>query len=144
MLRSFGKTYGLAGLRLGFAVSNADICARLRSLLGPWAVSGPALEVGRAALSDDAWLETAKRRLAKDAARLDTLLTARGLAVVGGTPLFRLASHPSADRIADTLGRHGILVRAFDYEPTWLRFGLPGSARRLVAPRSGACNVTSA
>lgn len=127
VLRSFGKTYGLAGLRLGFAVSDADTCTRLRSLIGPWAVSGPALEVGRAALSDDAWLAAAKSRLAKDAARLDALLTTHGLAVVGGTPLFRLASHPDASRIADALGRHGILVRAFDYEPTWLRFGLPGS-----------------
>jgi cobalamin biosynthetic protein CobC len=127
VLRSFGKTYGLAGLRLGFAVSTADICTRLRNLLGPWAVSGPALEVGRAALSDDAWLEAAKRRLAKDAARLDTLLTAHGLAVVGGTPLFRLASHPDAGHIANALGQNGILVRAFDYEPTWLRFGIPGS-----------------
>ncbi len=68
------------------------------------------------------------------------LLTAHGLAVVGGTPLFRLASHPSADRIADTLGRHGILVRAFDYEPTWLRFGIPGSPdawQRLEAALNG-------
>jgi cobalamin biosynthetic protein CobC len=143
VLRSFGKTYGLAGLRLGFAVSTADICARLRSLLGPWAVSGPALEVGRAALSDDTWLDAAKPRLAKDAARLDGILTARGLAVVGGTPLFRLASHANADRIADTLGRHGILVRAFDYEPTWLRFGSPGSPDAWARLET-ALNVTSA
>ncbi len=127
VLRSFGKTYGLAGLRLGFAVSSADLCSRIRNLLGPWAVSGPALEVGRSALSDHAWLAAANRRLATDASRLDKLLAANGLAVVGGTPLFRLASHPEASRIADSLGRHGILVRAFDYEPTWLRFGIPGS-----------------
>jgi cobalamin biosynthesis protein CobC len=142
VLRSFGKTYGLAGLRLGFAVSRPDTIARLNDQLGPWPVSGPALAIGRAALEDEAWLNAAKDLLKADAARLDALLTAHGLAVVGGTPLFRLASHSQAPRIADALGRHGILVRAFDYEPTWLRFGLPGTPdawsrlEAALAPRS--------
>jgi histidinol-phosphate/aromatic aminotransferase/cobyric acid decarboxylase-like protein len=40
VLRSFGKFFGLAGLRLGFAVANPEIASRLEGLLGPWAVSG--------------------------------------------------------------------------------------------------------
>jgi cobalamin biosynthetic protein CobC len=48
------------------------------------------------------------------------------LAIVGGTPLFRLAHHPEASRVVTTLGRHGIHVRAFAAHPQWLRFGLPG------------------
>ena len=56
VLRSFGKTYGLAGLRLGFAIAAVPLAQRLREELGPWAVSGPALAIGATALADDAWL----------------------------------------------------------------------------------------
>src|SRR5262249_45935151 len=74
VLRSFGKAYGLAGLRLGFAIAAADTAARLREQLGPWAVSGLALAIGRKALSDDAWLEDQAARLTRDGKRLDELL----------------------------------------------------------------------
>ncbi len=52
VLRSFGKFFGLAGLRLGFALAAPPLAARLTALLGPWAVSGPALAVGTKALAD--------------------------------------------------------------------------------------------
>lgn len=125
VLRSFGKMYGLAGLRLGFAVAEGEICARLKEALGPWPVSGPALAIGAAALGDDAWLAAARARLARDAARLDRFLVTSGATLVGGTTLFRLAEHPDALRVAERLGEAGILVRTFEYAPTWLRFGLP-------------------
>ena len=128
VLRSFGKTYGLAGARLGFAIaSDAGLCQRLRAELGPWAVSAPAVAVGTAALRDTAWLIAASERLASDCGRLDTLLQGVGFEIVGGTRLFRLARHERARGIADKLGRAGILVRSFPTEPEWLRFGLPGS-----------------
>jgi cobalamin biosynthesis protein CobC len=127
VLRSFGKTYGLAGLRLGFAIARPDIVDHLRDALGPWAVAGPAIEIGRRALADDAWLEAARRRLERDAGRLDDLLIKAGLTIVGGTLLFRLASHVDAPLIFQTLGRHGIHVRRFPLTPSWLRFGLPGN-----------------
>jgi cobalamin biosynthesis protein CobC len=126
VLRSFGKMYGLAGLRLGFAVADRKIASRLRDLLGPWAVSGPAMAIARTALADDAWLAQAKHRLTLDAERLDALLARAQCQAVGGTPLFRLAAHPSADAIAQKLGERGILARLFSYEPRWLRFGIPG------------------
>lgn len=125
VLRSFGKTYGLAGLRLGFAIASATIAQRLRDELGPWAVSGPALAIGATALADDAWLQETRARLAGDALRLDALLVSARFAILGGTPLFRLASHPEAQKRAEDLARQGIHVRAFDHQPTWLRFGLP-------------------
>ena len=125
VLRSFGKTYGLAGVRLGFAVAPARFARRLRDELGPWAASGPALEIGRRALGDDAWLQEAAMRLAGDQKRLDALLVAAGFTMLGGTTLFRLASHPDSRRMVDLLGRQGLHVRAFDHQPTWLRFGLP-------------------
>ena len=128
VLRSFGKVYGLAGVRLGFAIAEKPIADRIRDELGPWAVSGPALEIGRRALADSAWLQAATVRLAADRQRLDTLLVAAGCEILGGTPLFRLARHPDAAGLADRLGRQGIHVRRFAHEPQWLRFGLPANA----------------
>ncbi|MDF2811601.1 MAG: threonine-phosphate decarboxylase, partial [Microvirga sp.] len=46
ILRSFGKTYGLAGIRLGFAIAARPIVDEIRAQLGLWAISGPALAIG--------------------------------------------------------------------------------------------------
>jgi len=136
VLRSFGKTYGLAGLRLGFAIAERELIARLREELGPWAVSGPALAIGRQALADDAWLTATAARLEHDGRRLDKLLAGAGFTPVGGTPLFRLVCHDNVPGIVERLGHHGIHVRAFAHAPDQLRFGLPGDGeafRRLAA-----------
>jgi cobalamin biosynthesis protein CobC len=125
VLRSFGKTYGLAGLRLGFAIADRPLATRLREELGPWAVSGPALEIGRQALADDAWLAQTAKRLATDGKRLDDLLSRAGFVIVGGTALFKLARHSHAAKMVEALGRCGIHVRSFAREPSWVRFGLP-------------------
>ena len=127
VLRSFGKTYGLAGLRLGFAVAAPALAHIIRSALGPWAVSGAAVEIGTMALSDATWLAEARERAAFGAPRLDALLTKAKLRVVGGTRLFRLAQTAAAGTIFDRLGRAGILVRRFEATPAWLRFGIPNS-----------------
>ncbi len=126
VLRSFGKMYGLAGARLGFAVTAEKIAKRLRDLLGPWAVPGPTIAIGRTALTDDAWLAQTRRRLVCDAERLDMILARAGCGAIGGTALFRLATHPFAEALARKLEERGILVRRFAREPTWLRFGIPG------------------
>jgi cobalamin biosynthesis protein CobC len=126
VLRSFGKAYGLAGLRLGFAVTGFDLADKLRAALGPWAVSGPATEIGAAALADTGWLTQSVTRLQQQAARLDALLTTAGFSIVGGTPLFRLARHQQAAHWFEALGRRGILTRPFPERRDWLRFGIPG------------------
>lgn len=128
VLRSFGKTWGLAGVRLGFCLADRETAAAIRRAFGPWAVSGPAIAVGGAALADRAWLAGTVDRLHRDAARLDTALAAAGCRVLGGTPLFRLAAHPQATVFADRLAAAGIHVRRFPHDPTLLRFGLPGDA----------------
>lgn len=125
VLRSFGKTYGLAGLRLGFAVVEPGIAARIAEALGPWAVSGPALATGRTALSDTGWRAEAARARAADAARLDRLIVRGGGQIVGGTCLFRTADLPDGPGLYRRLAEAGIAVRRFAERPERLRFGLP-------------------
>lgn len=127
VLRSFGKAYGLGGLRLSFAIAQSDLAARLNEILAPWPVSGPALVVGARALSDDFWIDAARQHLQTEAERLDAVLAGAGLTTVGGTPLFRLVNTELAAEISDTLAKRGILVRRFPSNPRWLRFGLPGN-----------------
>jgi cobalamin biosynthetic protein CobC len=127
ILRSFGKFYGLAGLRLGFALGNAADVAKLAAMSGPWPVSGAAITVGCRALRDDAWAEASSARLARDRVRLDEMAQAQGWRLVGGTSLFRLYEMPDALAAQERLARGQIWSRVFAKEPTWLRLGLPGS-----------------
>ncbi len=129
LLRSFGKFFGLAGLRLGFVLAAPPVTARIAAMLGPWAVSGPALAIGAAALADRAWIEKTRRRLAHAAMKLDAMLSGAGLDILGGTSLFRLTRTPQADALFDHLGRAGIVVRRFPEQKDWLRFGLPAGAQ---------------
>ena len=126
VLRSFGKAYGLAGLRLGFALTSPDIVSSLRAALGPWPVSGPAIAIGVRALADSDWLEATHARLNKEAARLDALLHRAGWRIIGGTHLYRLAAHVDARGAFKQLLAQGILARPFADAPDRLRFGIPG------------------
>jgi cobalamin biosynthetic protein CobC len=126
VLHSFGKAYGLAGLRLGFALASPDIVASLRAALGPWPVSGPAIAIGVRALTDSGWLEATRVRLNKEGARLDALLHRAGWRIIGGTCLFRLAARDDAHAAFEQLLAAGILARPFADAPDQLRFGIPG------------------
>lgn len=125
LLKSFGKFWGLAGLRLGFAIGGPEDMAQLCARLGPWAVSGPALEIAARALEDFNWAEATRARLARDAARLDALMAPHGV-LVGGTTLFRLYDVGDAATFQERLAEHQIWSRVFPYSKTWLRLGLPG------------------
>lgn len=136
VLRSFGKFYGLAGVRLGFVIAGPSIASRLRQLLGDWPVSVDALVAGLAAYADQAWAQRTRDRLNRAAQRLDKLLVDSGMSIVGGTSLYRLARAANARTRFTQLIAHGVLVRPFDYDATLLRFGLPGGRddwRRLAA-----------
>lgn len=126
ILRSFGKFYGLAGLRLGFALGGPETTTSLRSLAGPWAVSGPAIAAGRAALADSAWQAETIARLTRDASRLDALAEGAGWRLVGGTLLFRTYETGDAVAAQGRLARAAIWSRVFPYSAGWLRLGLPG------------------
>jgi cobalamin biosynthetic protein CobC len=128
ILRSFGKFYGLPGLRLGMAITgtaNRTVRNRLADLLGAWPVSGPALFVARKALQDVDWADDTRRYLAGAAARLRATLASGGLTVVGGTDLFALVQHKEARQVHAALAWQGVWTRVFAERPDWIRFGLP-------------------
>ena len=131
VLRSFGKFYGLAGVRLGFVVADKPLIRELRGLLGDWPISGPAIAIGTAAYRDNPWQDLQRQRLAQGSARLAALLVSHGLDDAGGTANFRLGKVSDHALNAPCLFVHlclaGILVRPFIDRPGKLRFGIPGT-----------------
>lgn len=125
VLKSFGKFWGLAGLRLGFAIGAPELIDRLSSLIGPWAVSGPALSIGTAALNDIAWATATNIKLKHDMEKLDRLMIHKNAKSIGGTTLFRLYETPDARAFQNRLAKGHVWSRIFPYSDTWLRLGLP-------------------
>lgn len=123
--RSLGKFYGLAGVRLGFALTTPGLAETLRRRLGPWAVSGPALAIGTAVLSSAGTREAVARDLEKQAQRRDQVLANAGLRLLGETPLFATVETQKAGDLFGALCRRHILTRPFSYRLDWLRFGNP-------------------
>lgn len=132
VFRSFGKFFGLAGVRLGFMLGPRAIVARMRALLGDWPVSAAAIAIGTAAYSDEAWIAQARASLPARAAALDAVLARHGLQALGACPLFRLIEVDSAAALFDRLARRAILTRPFDYAPGWLRIGLHANDAELA------------
>ena len=126
ILRSFGKFFGLAGLRLGFLLGPAEIVAAARARIGPWPVNGPALAIAAQAYDDGAWIAAHRQELAEQAGRLRALLAEHG-DIVGGTDLFILLQSDGAGELFTRLAAAQIHVRDFSEHESWLRFGLPGS-----------------
>ena len=125
VLRSFGKFYGLAGVRLGFMLAAPERLLHLRALLGDWPVGADALTMGRGAYADVEWRRRTMAGLAERADRMDDLLARAGFHIIGGTSLFRMTRTPHAARWFQHLCRAGVLTRPFDHTPDGLRFGVP-------------------
>ncbi len=142
VLKSFGKFWGLAGLRLGFGICRPQLANALREQLGPWAVSGPACEIGSLALNDEAWANATRRTLRSAAKRLADLTKECGLRHVGGTDLFCLVDANSAQQVFQKLAQAKILVRTFPYSSTWVRIGLPGAEDEWSRLKSALSELT--
>lgn len=128
VLRSFGKFYGLGGLRLGAVLAPAAVLDPLAALLGGWNVSGPALRLGARAYADEDWRDATLGRLRAAASDLHERLTTTGLEVAGGTLLFTLARADDAAERWRRLAEAGVYARRFAHDPDLLRFGLPATA----------------
>lgn len=124
-LRSFGKFFGMAGLRLGFAIGAPEVIDRFQGLVGPWAVNSAALTIAARALGDVDWQTNHAVFLGRQAARLRRMLTARGLRILGGTDLFLTVQDDRAAALHRHLAQSAIWTRRFSQWPTFLRVGVP-------------------
>ncbi len=129
ILRSFGKFFGLPGLRLGFVLGGVEPVCALSKILGPWPVAGPVRHWGGKAVADTTWHATTRHRLRQDGKRLEGLMRQVGFNVVGGTALFRYALHDDAEAVHEALASLGVWTRLFT-APSALRLGLPGTAEQ--------------
>lgn len=127
VLRSFGKFFGLAGVRLGFVIAAPEVLGRLRALLGDWPVSAHAIAWGSAAYADRVWIAATRTALVERASAMDAVLARHGLIARGACPLFRMVETPDAVTIFRRLAAAGILVRPFADAPERLRFGVPAT-----------------
>lgn len=132
VMRSFGKFFGLAGVRLGFAIAPRILTAALRRLLGEWPVSAAALEIGTRAYRDTTWIAATRETLPLRAAALRAVLQRHGLRPMGGSPLFTLIESEQAGALFEALARRQILTRPFSDRADWLRFGLPSDNTALM------------
>jgi cobalamin biosynthetic protein CobC len=129
VLRSFGKFFGLAGVRLGFVIAEPRLLKLLARQIGPWAVSGPTRIVGKFCLSDLEGHRLQRLRTEQASERLVQLLTRHGLQPQGGCALFQWLVTPLAPQLHEFCARRGILLRLFlasgSPHHNSLRFGLP-------------------
>ena len=125
IIRSFGKFFGLAGLRLGFIISGTKINLKINSLIGPWPVSTIASDIAIKALSDDIWIKKTMDELKKGSKILDGLAHNLNWEILGGTNLYRLYKTPNAKKTQSILANHKIWSRRFNYSQKWIRLGLP-------------------
>ncbi len=132
VFRSFGKFFGLAGVRLGFVVAPQPLIAALRDRLGAWPLSAAAIAIGTAAYADRDWIATTRGRLPRGAAALDAMLRRHGHRPTGACPLFRLIAVDDAPALFERLARRAILTRPFADQPRWLRISLPADAGALA------------
>lgn len=124
VLRSLGKFWGLAGIRVGFVLAEQALLTALRAVLGPWHVSHPARWIAQRALVDLAWRVSTTARLVADSTRLASLLDEHGWHSPSGCALFRWVPTERAAELHDALAKQAVLVRCFE---NGVRFGLPGS-----------------
>ncbi|MFW6750840.1 threonine-phosphate decarboxylase CobD [Pseudomonas glycinae] len=127
VLRSFGKFFGLAGVRLGFVLAERKLLRLLAEQVGPWAVSGPTRVLGHACLRDTEGHTHQRIRSDEACERLAALLERSGFKPQGGCALFQWLITEQASALHEFMARRGILLRLFAHNSS-LRFGLPADA----------------
>ncbi|QJI32627.1 threonine-phosphate decarboxylase [Pseudomonas sp. ADAK18] len=126
VLRSFGKFFGLAGVRLGFVLAERRLLKLLAEQVGPWAVSGPTRVLGQVCLRDSAGHVQQRLRCEEASRRLCELLQRFDLQPQGGCDLFQWLITERAEHLHEFMAQRGILLRLFVHDSS-LRFGLPGT-----------------
>jgi len=126
VLRSLGKFFGLAGIRVGFIFSDPAFLTKFSKGIGPWSISNPSRYIAIQALQDRAWQSKARNKLNKNAWKLFQLLNQANLSPHGRSDYFHWVVNKNSEEIFTHLAHQGILVRLFK-EPLSLRFGLPSN-----------------
>lgn len=130
IVRSFSKIFGLAGLRLGYAIADPQVARMLDVVQEPFNVNRVALAAGRAALHDPGFVGTRRTEVRAARNALRTALEADGIATHPSHANFVLVELGVDDAaVCDALLRNGVLVRPGQ------EFGLAGYARVTVAPQ---------
>lgn len=124
VLRSFGKFFGLAGLRIGFAFAATKWLNKLSAMLGPWQVNGPAQFIAQQALNDEQWQTAQLDKLTVASNQLTSLLKQYFPAKISSCPLFITVYLDDANEVYQRLCQQGVYVRLTD-EKDSLRFGIP-------------------
>lgn len=128
VLRSMGKFFGLAGMRVGFISASTSHLEQLQVLLGPWHVNGPACYVAKQALADQSWQQQQQVKLRAAAHKLNQLLFEHYNVRPQSTYLFQTVYLSNASQAYEQLCQHGVYVRLTD-ELDALRFGIPTEAQ---------------
>jgi histidinol-phosphate aminotransferase len=115
VLRTFSKAYGLAGLRLGYAIGPAELIAEVEKSRGPYKVNGVAEAAALAALAGDGdWVRQRIADVQANRERLAQALRARGARVWPSAANFVLLSVPGAATVWNLeLRQRGVAVRPF-------------------------------
>lgn len=129
VLRSFGKFFGLAGVRLGAMLAPRAVREAMAERLGTWPVSGAALEIGARAYADREWQNQMRQNLSVSANELRSELMAAGLTVLGSTDLFCFVETEDAHAVFHRLACEAVYVRRFDWSSRHLRIGLPATPK---------------
>lgn len=125
VIKSFGKLYGLAGLRLGFVFSGRSLIKEFKKVFSFWPVSKVSIKIASKAVIDSKWMIRTQIKLKKKAKILDDIMKSIDFELVGGTNLFRLYSTPNSLSSQKFLAKKFIWSRIFSYSEKWLRLGIP-------------------
>ncbi|NVK87585.1 MAG: pyridoxal phosphate-dependent class II aminotransferase [Gammaproteobacteria bacterium] len=139
-LKSLGKFFGLAGLRVGFVAAAPKILQRISDCIGPWAIAGPSAYSATRALQDKLWQQQQRAHLEQQSLRLQQLLQQHYQVEVRRLPLFCYFEHKAAQQQWQQLCKLGVYVRLCDDHQA-LRFGLPAQHQfGLLRQRLGQLN----
>ncbi len=123
VLRSLGKFFGLAGIRLGFLAAEAKLLEKIAQRQGPWAVSHPSRWLGALALADQQWQQQNRNFLVAQSKALQEILS-KYFQNIHKSNYFCYFQHPQAEQIKHQLAQQGIWIRYFEAHSS-LRLGLP-------------------
>ena len=139
VLRTFSKSFSLAGMRIGLAFASPDIIAGMMKVKDSYNLNRLSALAATAALQDLPWMRRNVRRIQRGRDQLASALDAMGFQVYESQTNFILARRPGTDvhAIQQTLKRRKILIRYFDVPglDDCLRFtiGTPAEMRALIA-----------